>query len=239
MSQSVTLSRNMSHPTAFRLKAPGYGQMSFSDSSWSTAGGCPLSPAPLVHQWARRATRESPSLPIPSKGNEIIVNNLSMESLLTRFIVRNLWRAPRGQLCRESWQGRKSKKCNCSDFFPLAAWLQGASASMPLRSLIYNPNVSPLLRSKASSICNKMAFKFSQHLLPCAKWNITQLITIVTSTYRGYSFSVRRTGMHKFSINFSFEVIVIWGAKVILPYIMPTLLALFPLLSLRLCQCFH
>lgn len=198
------LSRNMSHPTACHLKAPGYGQMSFSDSSWTTAGGHLLSPSPLVHRWARRATRENPSWPVPGKGNEIIVNNLSTESLLTCFIVRNLWRAPHGQLCQESWQGRNSKKCTCGDFFPVAPWLQGASPSMPFRSLICNPNVSPLLCSKTSSICDKMAFKFSQHLLPCAKWNITQLITIVTSTYRAYSFSGRGIGMHKFSINFSF-----------------------------------
>lgn len=150
MSQSVMLSHKMSHRTACHLKAPGYGQMSSPDSSWTTARGCPLSPSPLSHWCARRAICVNPSSPIPGKSTKIMVNNLSMKSLLICFIVISLWKAHHDQLCQERWQGRNSKKCKSSDFFPLAPCLQHAPLSVPLWSLIYNPNVPLLLCSKTS-----------------------------------------------------------------------------------------
>lgn len=150
MSQSVMLSHKMSHGTAWNLKAPGYGWMSSSDSSWTAARGCPSPPFPLAHWCASPATCVNSSSPIPGKRNEIIVSNLSMKSLLTCFIAISLRRAHHDRLCQESWQGRNGKKCKSSDLFPLAPWLQRAPLSMPLRSLIYNPNVPPLLCSKTS-----------------------------------------------------------------------------------------
>ena len=184
------------------------------------------------------------------KSDDIIANSCSTKSLLTCSMAVSLQRARHSQPCQETcWDGkgsfavRSSNRCTSSALFPPAPWPQWAPLSLPCGSLVCNPSAPPSLCRNASQICNKMSFRFPQHLLPCAKWNIIQPITTATSTHRDYSFLIKGIGIHKFSINFSFTAVVIRGAERILPYIMPTgrsvALALFPPLSLRLCQCFH